>query len=336
MALTESPFDWIRRRRRNSGAQQQTTAERKSFALRPDNSSRFCFPLTGERTKHATPRDGFLLTKVAFPMFHISYPLCSARRNGGEPAASWRVTGGEGGGGVWSARSHDQRTRRGTDAHTQSHTDTHSFKIKNETKERKPEKADSEGGRYGGLLLLAEQQEWRRSEDLWEWQRVAASTPARGGGGGRGLESVVSGQHVFSSAVGLQGFCGVDILRQLRFASHHRPLLPLLVLQLGRDGGRKGPGSHFRGALILSPPHTHPQFGMSGCNVATESLTAPELEQADRWLQLQSIRRLELDTRNFQYFRNRHTTMVIVLKDWTYTCFSLHCLSCVYSQQILD
>lgn len=69
---------------------------------------------------------------------------------------------------------------------------------------------------------------------------VAGATPARGGR--RGLESVVSGQHVFSSAVGLQGFCGVDILRQLRFASHHRPLLPLLVLQLGRDGGGARPG----------------------------------------------------------------------------------------------
>lgn len=42
----------------------------------------------------------------------------------------------------------------------------------------------------------------------------------------------MSGQHVFSSAVGLQGFCGVDILRQLRLAPHHRPLFPLLVLQL--------------------------------------------------------------------------------------------------------
>ena len=49
------------------------------------------------------------------------------------------------------------------------------------------------------------------------------------------LESVVGGQHVFSSAVGLQGFCGVDILRQLRFASHHGPLFPLVMLQLRGD-----------------------------------------------------------------------------------------------------
>ena len=54
----------------------------------------------------------------------------------------------------------------------------------------------------------------------------------------RDLESVMGGQHVFSSAVGLQGFCGVDILRQLRFASHHRPLFPLVMLQLSdREGG---------------------------------------------------------------------------------------------------
>ncbi len=51
----------------------------------------------------------------------------------------------------------------------------------------------------------------------------------------RDLESIVGGQHVFSSAVGLQGFCGVDILRQLRFASHHRPLFPLVMLQLRGD-----------------------------------------------------------------------------------------------------
>lgn len=51
------------------------------------------------------------------------------------------------------------------------------------------------------------------------------------------LESIVGGQHVFSSAVGLQGFCGVDILRQLRFASHHRPLFPLVMLQL--SGGEE-------------------------------------------------------------------------------------------------
>lgn len=62
--------------------------------------------------------------------------------------------------------------------------------------------------------------------------------------GGRGrwwdLESVVGGQHFFSSAVGLQGFCGVDILRQLRLASHHGPLFLLFMLQLlmwGKKGG---------------------------------------------------------------------------------------------------
>lgn len=49
------------------------------------------------------------------------------------------------------------------------------------------------------------------------------------------LESVVGGQHVFSSAVGLQGFCGVDILRQLRFASHHGSLFPLFMLQLSTE-----------------------------------------------------------------------------------------------------
>lgn len=80
-----------------------------------------------------------------------------------------------------------------------------------------------------------------------------------GAGGGRvrgGLESIVSGQHVFSSAVGLQGFCGVDILRQLRFASHHRPLLPLLVLQLGRDGarGQGCSGLLFHDVHFFAPP----------------------------------------------------------------------------------
>lgn len=54
------------------------------------------------------------------------------------------------------------------------------------------------------------------------------------------LESVVGGQHVFSSAVGLQGFCGVDILRQLRFTSHHRPLFPLVMLQLSRRRAKTG------------------------------------------------------------------------------------------------
>lgn len=50
------------------------------------------------------------------------------------------------------------------------------------------------------------------------------------------LESVVGGQHFFGSAVGLQGFCGVDILRQLRFASHQRALFPLVMLQLSGTG----------------------------------------------------------------------------------------------------
>lgn len=51
----------------------------------------------------------------------------------------------------------------------------------------------------------------------------------------------MGGQHLFSSAVGLQGFCGVDILRQLRFASHHGPLFPLAMLQLsdGEERQRK-------------------------------------------------------------------------------------------------
>ena len=53
------------------------------------------------------------------------------------------------------------------------------------------------------------------------------------------LESVVGGQHVFSSAVGLQGFCGVDILRQLRFTSHHGPLFPLVMLQLSDEDKRQ-------------------------------------------------------------------------------------------------
>jgi len=53
-----------------------------------------------------------------------------------------------------------------------------------------------------------------------------------------GLESIMGGQHFFSSAVGLQGFCGVDILRQIRLAPHHGPLFSLFVLQL-RDGQRE-------------------------------------------------------------------------------------------------
>lgn len=37
---------------------------------------------------------------------------------------------------------------------------------------------------------------------------------------GRGLAAIVWGEHVLSAAVGLQGFDGVDILRQLRLAPH--------------------------------------------------------------------------------------------------------------------
>ena len=59
------------------------------------------------------------------------------------------------------------------------------------------------------------------------------------GGSWWDLEPVVGGQHFFSSAVGLQGFCGVDILRQLRFASHHGPLLLLFMLQLEDGKERK-------------------------------------------------------------------------------------------------
>lgn len=46
--------------------------------------------------------------------------------------------------------------------------------------------------------------------------------------GGADLKPIVGGDHVIGAAMGLQGFCGVDVLREIRLTPHHRPVFPLV------------------------------------------------------------------------------------------------------------
>lgn len=57
-----------RKKKKKGAHSNRRRRERKRFAFRPDNSSRFCFPLTEEKTEHGAPRDA----EVAFRMFHAS------------------------------------------------------------------------------------------------------------------------------------------------------------------------------------------------------------------------------------------------------------------------
>lgn len=46
------------------------------------------------------------------------------------------------------------------------------------------------------------------------------------------LVAVVVGEHVVGAPVRLQGFCGVRVLRKIRFTSDERTILPLISLHL--------------------------------------------------------------------------------------------------------
>lgn len=106
------------------------------------------------------------------------------------------------------------------------------MKKKTKTKNRTPEKAETvmtsewgetegreRGGRGGGGQMDHAAPflcQYLKCAGVWSLESAGAKAEAEG----RGLMPVVCSQHFFGAAMGLQGFHGVDILRQLRLASH--------------------------------------------------------------------------------------------------------------------
>lgn len=59
---------------------------------------------------------------------------------------------------------------------------------------------------------------------LEEREKMGLETRERGAD----LEPIAGSDHDVGSATGLQGFCGVDVLREIRLTPHHRPVFPLV------------------------------------------------------------------------------------------------------------
>lgn len=114
------------------------------------------FPFDGGENQARHPERRFPFDKSLFSYVPRVLSAVLQGRNEDEPAASCEGEGGDGNGeGVGGCGGREVTKEHGVgQTHTHSHTRTHA----QQTKERKPEKADTEGGRYEGLLP-AEQQE---------------------------------------------------------------------------------------------------------------------------------------------------------------------------------